>query len=210
MAQATELDSAPGTTIEIDRVRFQIRATGSGRPLVIFGGQTQAGALIGGLAAHHRVLAIEIANDEPLGARQLAETAANALARLKLDGVSVIGISRGAELALALALVAPNQIDKLILLAPPRLAALDEAVLAELIQVKAATLVMVGSNDRSGAVETMRALREKIPACQILLIYGAGEAIVSDRPDACISPITEFLARGIEFVVCHESQLLRR
>ena len=210
MAQASERDSAHSAAIEIDSVSFRIREAGSGPPLVIFGDGPQADALMNGLAARNRALVIGVTGDGGSGARKLAAAAAGALARIKLETFSMIGISHGAELALALAVFAPNQIDKLILLSPPPLGTLDEGVRSGFGRIAAPTLVMVGTNDRSGAAETMRTLREKVPACHVLLIYGAGESIVSDRADSCLTPIGEFLERGIEFVVCHESQVLRR
>ncbi len=211
MAQARQPDRlSTGATIEIDGVQLRVREAGSGRPLVVLGDDGQIDALRNGLAKHNRVLAIEVSGGEGLDARKLAEAAAAALARMKLEQFSVIGISRGAALALTLAVFAPHQIDKLILMSPPPMAALDEEVRAGLAQVAAPTLVMVGSRDRSGGAETMRALREKIAACHLLLVYDAGEAIAAERPDACLTPIGEFLERGIEFVVCHESQVIRR
>ncbi|GEM_PF-2086308 len=211
MAQTREHDeSARSATFEIDGVRFGVREAGNGRPVVVFGDEAQAKALADGLATHNRVLAMEVFEAGALRANQLAQIAARAVTRIGLERFSVIGISSGSSLALALATLAPNQIDKLILLSPPRMAEFDAQISANLGQVTAPTLVMVGTRDRSGAAETMRTLREKLPACQLLFVYGAGRALITDRPDACLSPINEFLERGIEYVVCHESQVIRR
>jgi pimeloyl-ACP methyl ester carboxylesterase len=80
---------------------------------------------------------------------------------------------------------------------------------AKLCEIKAPTLVLVGTRDRSGSREAGRLCREQIPACYLVLVYDAGHAIAADRHDACLSPISDFLEQGEGFIVSHESQMIR-
>ncbi len=93
---------------------------------------------------------------------------------------SAIGISAGARPALALAIAAPELIDRLILLSPLQL--FEGTELLDLAGVKAATLVLVGTRDTSGAIEAGRLCRERIGSCHLSLVYGAGHAVADDRP----------------------------
>jgi pimeloyl-ACP methyl ester carboxylesterase len=212
MAQAKQIDPLVSKrTIEVDGVGLEVREAGKGRPLVVIsaGEQARLDPFVNGLGARNRLFMIDVAGAGATAERDLARCVSQGLARLGLDRFSVIGMSRGAPIALALAIAAPQQVDKLILLALPPWSGRDEDLRAGLPRIEAPTLVLVGTRDRSGAAETARMLKEKISACQLLLIYDASETIAVDRPDACLSPIDEFLDRGVEFVVCHESQIIQ-
>lgn len=213
MGQAKQLDAlAPKGNIEVNGIRLQVREAGSGRPLVVLtaGDGAQLDPLLKGLAERNHLFAIDIAGAGAVTAHDLASNLSQGLARLGLEHFNAIGVSRGVPIALGQAIFAPQQIDKLILLSPPPLAASDEDLYADVAKIEALTLVLVGTRDRSGSAETARLLREKMGACNLLLIYDAGEAAAVDRPEACLSPIGEFLERGAEFVVSHESQIIRR
>lgn len=213
MRPAKQIDAlASKGTIEVNGNRLDVREAGSGRPLVVLtaGDQAWIDPLLNDLAEHNHLFVLEVPRAGAMTEQDLARSVSQGLARFGLDRFSVIGASRGASIALALAIFAPEQVDKLILLSPPPLPGRDEELRASLARVEAPTLVLVGTRDRSGSAETARVLREKIGACQLLLVYDASDAIAVDRPDACLSPIKEFLDRGVEFVVCHESQVIRR
>ena len=213
MGQAKQFDApASRATIEVNGIRLQVREGGTGGPLVVFsaGDEAQIAPLLNGLAERNHLFAIDVAGAGAMTAHDLTRNLSHGLARLGLESFSVIGVSRGAPIALGQAIFAPKQIDKLILLSPPPRTAADNDLYAGVAKVEAPTLVLVGTRDRSGSADTARLLREKIGTCHLLLIYDAHEAITADRPEACLSPIGEFLERGAEFVVCHESQMLRR
>jgi predicted esterase len=118
-----------------------------------------------------------------------------------------MGVAHGASLALAQAIAAPEQIDKLILLSP-RFAQSAEAV-ANLAQVKVPTLVLVGTRDTSGSVEAGRLCREKIRVCHLSFVYDAGQAVAADRLEACVDSIADFLDQGEQFIIFRESQMIR-
>jgi pimeloyl-ACP methyl ester carboxylesterase len=208
MAQAKKDDALAATgTIEVNGVGLEVREAGSGRPLIVIsaGDQAQIVPLVNGLAENNRVLAIDVSAAE----RAPASNVLNGLSRFGIERFSVIGISQGVPLALAIAIAAPDQIDKLIMMSPPPWSEIDDQLRAGLAAVGAPTLILVGTSDRSGSADSARKLRETIGASQLLLVYDAGALIAADRPDACASPIGEFLDHGVEFVVCHDSQKLR-
>jgi len=208
MGQARQNDAlVVKGTIEVNGRGLEVREAGSGRPLIVIsaGDQAQIVPLVNGLAENNRVLAIDVSAAE----RAPASSVLQGLSRFGVERFSVIGISRGVPLAIAIAIAAPNQIDKLIMMSPPPWSEIDDQLLAGLPTVAAPTLVLVGTSDRSGSADSARKLREKIGASQLLLIYDAGALIAADRPDACASPIGEFLDHGVEYVVCHDSQKIR-
>ena len=75
--------------------------------------------------------------------------------------------------------------------------------------ISAATLVLVGTRDTSGAIEAGRLCREKIQSCHLSFVYGAGHALAGDRPEACLNPIVQFLEQGEQFIIFRESQVIR-
>jgi len=208
MAQAKQSDAFVSKgTIEVNGAGLEVREAGSGRPLIVLsaGEQAHIDPLVKCLAQNNRVFVIDVSAAE----RAPGSSILNGLSRFGVERFSVIGISRGVPLALAIAIAAPDQIDKLILMSPPPWSNIEEQLRASLPTVAAPTLLLVGTSDRSGSADSARKLRETIGASQLLLIYDAGALIAADRPDACASPIGEFLDRGVEFVVCHDSQKIR-
>ena len=75
-------------------------------------------------------------------------------------------------------------------------------------EVPCATLAVFGLNDRMVAPEAARVYREKIPNCNISLVYDAGHAIIADRPKALTSLVTDFVERRETFIVGRESGLI--
>jgi len=98
-------------------------------------------------------------------------------------------------------------VDRLILLSPLQLS--EGAELLDLADVKAATLVLVGTRDTSGAIEAGRLCRERIRSCHLAFVYGAGHAIAVDRLEACLDSIVQFLEQGEQFIIFRESQVIR-
>jgi pimeloyl-ACP methyl ester carboxylesterase len=151
---------------------------------------------------------LDLSNHEAEAADRLAEELSRALVKLGIDRYSVIGISSGAAHALAQAIAAPEAIEKLILLSPIA-PSVHSIATASLGQIKAATLVLVGTRDASGAAEAGRLCQEKIRACHLSFIYGATHAIAQDRFEACVDTIREFLEQGEQFIISRESQVIR-
>jgi len=198
----------PGT-LEADGLRVHYLEAGSGEPLIVF--PDRAGelfdSLLDKLAGRNRVIALDLAAGGTIAPRDVAAKLSQGLPRLGVDCYAVMGVAHGAALALAQAIAAPEQIDKLILLSP-RFAQSAEAV-ANLAQVKAPTLVLVGTRDTSGSVEAGRLCREKIRVCHLSFVYDAGQAVAADRLEACADSIADFLDQGEQFIIFRESQMIR-
>ena len=81
----------------------------------------------------------------------------------------------------------------------------DSELEGRLEQVSCATLAIFGLNDRMISPEAPRVYREKMPNCNICLVYDAGHAIVADRPEALTSTVMDFVERRDTFVVGRQS-----
>jgi pimeloyl-ACP methyl ester carboxylesterase len=185
--------------------------SGEGQPVVVFpaGDGKLFDDAAAALAMHHRVIVLDVPVSSLGKTQDFAEHLAQALARLGVASFSVIGVSHGATPALAQAVYTPEQVQRLVLLSPLLASVQNPELGARLREVKAPTLVLVGTRDRSGSREAGHICREQIPACHLLLVYDAGHAIAADRREACLSPIGEFLEQGEGFIVFHDSQMIR-
>jgi len=197
--------------LDCNGVSIRYVESGTGEAVVIF--SASDGALFeevaAGLATRYRVIVLGVPVSG-VGKRQACvEHVSQALARLGVKSFSVIGISQSATFALAQAVYTPAQVHRLVLLSPPLAVVQHPELKSKLSEVKAPTLVLVGTRDRSGSREAGRLCRERIPTCHLLLVYEAGHAIAADRREACLSPIGEFLEQGEGFIVSHESQMIR-
>jgi len=194
--------------LEADGLRVRYFGAGNGDPIIVFpakdGGLAEP--ILAKLAESHRIISLNLPSAE-FSASQLAEKLPSALARLGIEHCSVIGIAAGARPALALAIVAPERIDRLILLSPLHIS--DSAEWLELAAIKTAALVLVGTSDSSAAIEAGRHCRARIPSCHLSFVYSAGEALPGDRLEACLDPIIQFLQEGEQFIIFRESQVIR-
>jgi pimeloyl-ACP methyl ester carboxylesterase len=203
-----EMKAKPGT-LEADGLRVHYFEAGSGEPMIVFPDRDGElfDSLLDKLAERNRVIAFDLSAGGTITPRDVAAKLSHGLPRLGVDRYAVMGVAAGASLALAQAIAAPEQIDKLILLSP-QFARSTEAV-ANLAQVKAPTLVLVGTRDASGSIEGGRLCREKIRVCHLSFVYDAGHAVASDRLEACADPIADFLDQGEQFIIFRESQMIR-
>lgn len=193
----------------IDGLSIDYFEAGDGHPVIVFPAKDGAfpDSLLTKLAASRRVICLNPFTGDFAAANQLAQKLPGAFGRMGIEQCSAIGISAGARPAFALAISAPELIDRLILLSPLQL--FEGAELLDLAGVKAATLVLVGTRDTSVAIEAGRLCRERIGSCHLSLVYGAGHAVVDDRPEACLDSVVQFLEQGEQFIIFRESQVLR-
>jgi pimeloyl-ACP methyl ester carboxylesterase len=181
---------------------------GDGHPVIVFPAKDAdfSNPLLTKLAESRRVIFLNPSSSDFGAVSQLAQKLPHAFARMGIEQCSVIGISAGARPALALAIAAPKLIDRLILLSP---LLFEGAEVLDLAGVKAATLVLVGTRDTSGAIEAGRRCRERIGSCHLSFVYGAGHAVADDRPEACCDSVMQFLEQGEQFIIFRESQVIR-
>ena len=189
---------------------IQCIESGAGTTVVIFSDATATSeAVATELAEHHHVLALDASSVSKAEWQEFATSLPLALAKIGVEAFSLVGVAQGVTSALVQAIYAPSQINGLILVSPPLASVQDPELNAKLKEITVPTLVLVGTRDRSGTREAGRLCRVQIPVCHLLLVYEAGQAIATDRPEACLSPIREFLTQGEGFIVTHESQLIR-
>lgn len=67
--------------------------------------------------------------------------------------------------------------------------------------IKCATLVAFGLNDRLVATQAAGIYREKISNCHVSIVYDAGHAIVAERPEALIDAVADYVERRETFIV---------
>ena len=195
--------------LEADGLRVRYFDAGNGDPIIVFPAKDRrlADPILRQLAESYRIISLNLSSHDEVSASQLADKLPGALTRLGIEHASVIGVAAGARPALALAISAPERIDRLILLSPLQIS--DSAELLDLAAVKTATLVLVGTSDSSAAIEGGRLCRSRIPSCHLSFVYSAGGALPGDRLEACLDPIIQFLQEGEQFIIFRESQVIR-
>jgi pimeloyl-ACP methyl ester carboxylesterase len=79
---------------------------------------------------------------------------------------------------------------------------LDAALLKQLPQIKARTLLLFGTREEVTPVEDVgRRLKSAIPHSHLSYIYGAAHAVEFDQPERVARLVGAFLERGEAFVV---------
>lgn len=130
-ARKAERENPPaGHSLEVDGVRLHYLSRGTGRPLVLLhgNGMTSLDFLLCGMFQHaaesHRVIAFDRPgfgySERPAGriwtAHEQARLLLRACERLNIHRPVVLGHSWGASVALAMGLIAPEQVSSLVLL----------------------------------------------------------------------------------------------
>ena len=90
------------------------------------------------------------------------------------------------------------------LIGPPR----DEGLERRMAELNLPVLVLFGTEDRMIPSEMGRLYGEKLPNCNLVLVYDAGHAVDADRPEAFVSVVADFLQRHDAFVVSQQSGLI--
>jgi pimeloyl-ACP methyl ester carboxylesterase len=206
MAMPNEL-SRRAQNLEIDGLSIGYSVAGNGGVVIMFPAEEAAPdqLLLRKLSESNRVISLDLPSRIYPNVSEWAEKMLRGFASLGIEHCSLIGISAGAQPALALAAAAPEGVDRLILLSP----LLPEDQLIDLASIKTATLVLVGTRDAPGAIESGRRCRERIPSCHLSFVYGAGHALTNDRPKASLDPIMQFLQEGEQFIIFRDSQMIR-
>ena len=90
------------------------------------------------------------------------------------------------------------------LLAPDRDPELQDAMR----QLQVPVLVVFGVRDRAIPPAMGRIYKRLLPRCQLLLVYDAGHAVSTDRPEAFTEAVADFIARHEQYVVSRRSTVL--
>ena len=83
----------------------------------------------------------------------------------------------------------------------------DPQLIADMQDCMVPTLVMLGTADRLFGPRFVSDYK-RLPVATVALVYNAGHDIKGDRPEAFLSIVGDFLARGPAFVVCQTSTLI--
>ena len=84
----------------------------------------------------------------------------------------------------------------------------DAQAESRLADVHCPTLAIFGKNDRLVSPEAARVYREKIPNCNIAIVYDAGHCIVGDRPEALVNSVVDYAEHWETFIVGHQSGVI--
>ena len=79
---------------------------------------------------------------------------------------------------------------------------------ARLGEIRCPTLAVFGNRDRLVSPEAARVYREKIPNCNIAIVYDAGHLIIGDRPNALLNTVADYAEQWETFIVGHRSGLI--
>ena len=77
----------------------------------------------------------------------------------------------------------------------------DRELEDKLGQVQTQTLVVFGTADKVVPPAMGRTYRERMPNCHFVMVYDAGHAVASERPEALTNTIMDFLDLRETFIV---------
>ena len=92
----------------------------------------------------------------------------------------------------------PSAPETLVLLSPAGPLAGAEARLSD---IKAPTLILIGTKDDTATEAAGRLCVERIPESYPMLVYDAGPAMAAERPAALFEAVADFLERRGRFVL---------
>ena len=84
----------------------------------------------------------------------------------------------------------------------------DNEAEARLGDIHCPTLAVFGQEDHFVTPEAPRVYREKIPNCNISLVYDAGHCIIGDRPEALVNAAVDYSEHWETFIIGHQSGLI--
>ncbi len=87
---------------------------------------------------------------------------------------------------------------------------LDDAFADRLRALQIRTLIMFGQND--GIINPIngRTYRRLMPNCVLMYVYDAAHEIAQDRPEAFVDVVSDFVRRGMNFIVNDTDRLINR
>jgi pimeloyl-ACP methyl ester carboxylesterase len=229
MSSATQNSDATAAAfservVQIDGTPIRYHEAGQGNPVIVLDGSgaLRQSPLYSLLARQFRLIAFDIPapdallRHEPTAMRDLARTLVRAASAVGLERYALVSASAATPVALWQAIDAPERIDGMVLISPAVLSAQVGTATdshyheleSRLEDIRAATLVLLGTEDRAVPPETGRMYAQRIPKCYYVLVYDAGHALEAERPDALFGTMSDFLERRESFVVNRSSTVL--
>jgi pimeloyl-ACP methyl ester carboxylesterase len=206
--------------LQADGYSIRCIESGQGNPVVVIEGPggTSPSVLASLLANEFRVIALEMAppshlsaNAEAVLKREMARMLDRAVGAAGLERYVLVAGSANAPTALWQAIESGERVEALVLIAPTGLVAQgrgaasgaedDGELERRLDEIKAPTLVLIGTNEAIVPRATARAYAQRIPTSYVVLVYDAGEAIEIERPEALLGALRDFVERREKFVV---------
>ena len=127
----------------------------------------------------------------------------------------LVSIGDGAGAALRRVLHEPERVETLVLIAATAIRPADgdgdgesAALEGRLHDVRCPTLVVFGQDDATVAPEATSIYRERIPNCSIAFVYDAGPNVVTERPEALVNLVADYLERRETFIVQNRSRVI--
>ena len=122
--------------------------------------------------------------------------------------IGLVASAAAARRALTLAAAQPDAVNALVLLAPPALDPTnDKDLIAQLADMKAPTLLLLGTRD-AAAQASARSHRQAIPGCHVTFVYEAGSDLENERPEAVAAAVSEFVRLRERYLVGSKSAKL--
>jgi pimeloyl-ACP methyl ester carboxylesterase len=220
MSAANEKAAAPHVTVSDGEVaggglRFRYREAGSGPVLICLGGAEHRSPMRALLAMRYRVVELLLPEAPSRPAPAMRRAISDAVAALGIARFDLIAQGAGAALALLLALDRPETVSALVLLGPTAMASngapaagADEELISRFGELKVPSLAVFGTKDPLAPVEAGRHYRARIPACNLVFVYDAGQAMEEERPEAVAALLLDFLERHDLFLVRRDSDLI--
>ena len=183
---------------------------GAGRAVIVFGRGFAGSSAHQALAQKFRVI---VASDSALAPRALGEAAAAWAADQGLESVGFVGVGEAAAAALWAASAAGERANAVVLAAPVGLPVRDDAddpdgLRPLLTAIAAPKAVLLGTVDRTAPPDAAERFRKALSKCNVVLVFGAGQDIVGERPGAFANVAGDFLDRQARFAFMTESLAL--
>lgn len=210
--------------VQVDGTQIRYLEAGQGNPVIVLdtGGALGQSRLCNLLGQQFRVIVFDIPGPkgwspaDSIATRDLANMLARAAGVIGLERYALIGIADATPIALWQAIDASERIDGMVLLSPTALSAPEGSIVTDsdrelegrLVDMRVATLVLLGTEDRLVPPETGRTYAHRIPKCYYVLVYDAGHGLEVERPDVVFATISDFLERREGFVVNRKSTVL--
>ena len=193
--------------IDADGTPIRCFERGHGETVVALHGESGAApsALEQLLAQKFRVLSLESPAFAARAPRDAARLLARAFAMLGVGKYALIAGGPAAAAALCHAAKAADAPETLVLLSPAGSLAGAEMGLGD---IKAPTLVLVGTKDEPATEAAGRLCAERIPESYPMLVYDCGPAMAAERPAALFEAVADFLERRGRFVLERQESVI--